>query len=125
MVSRFVTRIWSFVFLEKECKEVLKKRIATEAAIVFTTYNSGRLIALRDQLVRRRDRLRMRAAADANIDIDFLPPPPPPVTPNTNNDGNGGGQEGWVEFEQLPVVGAQDPQQNAEGEAEDEMDQVD
>ena len=67
----------------------------------------------------------MRAAADANIDIDFLPPPPPPVTPNTNNDGNWGGQEGWVEFEQLPVVVAQDPQQNAEGEAEDEMDQVD
>ena len=63
----------------------------------------------------------MRAAAETSIVIDLLPPP---VTPNTHNDGIGGGQEGWVEFEQLPVVITQSPQQN-EGDAEDEMDQVD
>ena len=64
------------------CKEIINKRIANKAAVVFTTYHRGRLIALRDRLVRRNDQLQMRAAADANIDINLEPPPPSPVTLN-------------------------------------------
>ena len=109
-------------FLEKECKEVLKKRIANEAAVVFTTYNRGRLVAFRDQLVRRKNRLRMRAGADTNTDIYLVPPP---LTPNRQENGNAGDQEEWVEFEQLPIVVTNGLQQNTGGEGEDEMDQVD
>ena len=58
MVSRYLTRIRSFIFLENECKEIVKKWIANEAAVVFTTYNRSRLIALRDRLVKRRDEFR-------------------------------------------------------------------
>ena len=90
--------------------------------MVFTSYNRGRLVALRDQLVRRRDQLRMPAAAETNIDIYLVPPP---LTPNTQENGNAGDQEDWVEFEQLPIVLTNRPLQNSGGEKEDEMDQVD
>ena len=50
---------------------------------------------------------------------------PPPPTPNRQDNGNAGDQEDWVEFEQLPIVVTNGPQQNTGGEVEDEMDQVD
>ena len=90
--------------------------------MAFALYNRGTLVALRDQLVRRRDQLRMRAAAETNIDIYLVPPP---LTPNTQENGNAGDQEEWVEFEQLPIVLTNRPLQNSGGEKEDEMDQVD
>ena len=98
------------------CKEIINKRIANKAALVFTTYYRGRLIAVRDRLVRRNDQLQMRAAAEAKIDINSEPPPPSPVTLNAQNNGNNcGGQEDWVEFEQLPIVVNDGPQQNTGG----------
>ena len=111
-----------YIFLEKECKEVLKKRIANEAAVVFTTYNGGRLVALRDQLVRRKNRFLMRAGAETNTDTYLVPPP---LTLNTQENGNAGDQEDWVVFEQSPIVVTNGLQQNTGGEGEDEMDQVD
>ena len=111
-----------FIFFKKECKEIIKKQIANEALLVFTSYNRGRLVALRDQLVRRRDQLRMRAAAETNIDLRLVPPPP---IPNRQDNGNAGDQGDWFEIEQLPIVVTNDPQQNSGGEVEDEMDQVD
>ena len=90
--------------------------------MVFTSYSRGRLVALRDQLVRGRDQLQMQAVAETHIDLRLVPPPP---TPNRQDNGNAGDQEDWVEFEQLPIVVTNDPQQNSGGEVEDEMDQVD
>ena len=116
-----MTRFYSFVFfLEKECKEIIKKRIASEAAVFFTSFDRGRLIALRDQLVRRRGRLQTRAATEAGDNVNLMPPPP---NPNTQGNNDGGDQENWVDFDQLPIITDNDQQQNTE--EEDEMDQVD
>ena len=65
--------------------------------------------------------MQMRADAETNMDIDLDPPPPPPVTPNMQGNDNGADQGDWVEFEQLPIVLNDGPQQNTESD----MDEVD
>ena len=88
--------------------------------MVSTSFNTERLVAIRDQLVRRRGHLQTRAATEAGVDVNLMPPPP---NPNTQGNNDGGDQENWVDFDQLPIITDNDQQQNTE--EEDEMDQVD